>query len=243
MKLIFLIGKKRSGKDTTADYLDEHYNTKKFQLAGPIKDTLAYCWNPGLSKRAGVTLTRKEFEGDGYDREQVLLLNNEDVSDYMISCVSHLIFNKLKAADRQNGFFIKSNCSGIYETGVDKIERLINKNVEPWTVRRLMQTLGTDIVCNMVDRMYWLKLFSIDYLDSFHSDLDFYVVPDTRQDHELDAARAMGATVIHVVRPGNDSSKDTHITEAGLPIRAGDIVITNDGSLEDLYSEIEKVIK
>jgi dephospho-CoA kinase len=53
----------------------------------------------------------------------------------------------------------------------------------------------------------------------------------------------MGATVIHVVRPNSESSQDTHITEAGLPIRDGDIVITNDGSLEDLYSKIEKVIK
>lgn len=242
MKLIFIIGKKRSGKDTTADYLADNYNTKKFQLAGPIKDTLAQCWNPGLKDRTGIDLTRDMFEGKGYDREQILLLNNKDVIDYMTNCVYHLLRYKLKAAKRENGFFVHDNGDFSF-TGKSKIEALINKNTKPWTVRRLMQTLGTDIFCDMVDRMYWLKLFAIDYVDSFHDDLDFYIVPDTRQDHELDAARAMGATVIHVVRPGNESSQDTHITEAGLPIRDGDIVITNDGSLEDLYSKIEKVIK
>ena len=56
----------------------------------------------------------------------------------------------------------------------------------------------------------------------------------------MDAARAMGATVIHVVRPGQKSN-DTHITEAGLPIRDGDLVITNDGSLEELFSKIKKM--
>lgn len=242
MKLIFIIGKKRSGKDTTADYLAYNYKTKKFQLAGPIKDTLARCWNPGLADRTGINLTRDMFEGKGYDREQILLLNNKDVVDYMTNCVYHLLRYNLKASKRENGFFVHDNGDFSF-TGKSKIEALINKNTKPWTVRRLMQTLGTDIFCDMVDRMYWLKLFAIDYVDSFHDDLDFYIVPDTRQDHELDAARAMGATVIHVVRPGNESSQDTHITEAGLPIRDGDIVITNDGSLEDLYSKIEKVIK
>ena len=106
-----------------------------------------------------------------------------------------------------------------------------------------MQTLGTDIMVNHFDRMYWVKWFSVVYMDSFDKTFEYFIVPDTRQDHELDAARAMGATVIHVVRPDSESSQDTHITEAGLPIRDGDIVITNDGSLEDLYSKIEKVIK
>ena len=242
MKLIFIIGKKRSGKDTTADYLANNYKTKKFQLAGPIKDTLADCWNPDLTQKTGVSLNRLDFEGKGYDREQILLLNNKDVIEYMQRCVYRLLDRKLKAGKRENGFFIHDNGDFSF-SGNTKIEALINKNTKPWTVRRLMQTLGTDIFCNMVDRMYWLKLFAIDYVDSFHDDLDFYIVPDTRQDHELDAARAMGATVIHVVRPDSESSQDTHITEAGLPIRDGDIVITNDGSLEDLYSKIEKVIK
>ena len=58
----------------------------------------------------------------------------------------------------------------------------------------------------------------------------------------MDAARAMGATVIHVVRPGQKSN-DTHITEAGLPIRDGDLVITNDGSLEELFSKIKNTLK
>ena len=69
MKLIFIIGKKRSGKDTTADYLANNYKTKKFQLAGPIKDTLADCWNPDLTQKTGVSLNRLDFEGKGYDRE------------------------------------------------------------------------------------------------------------------------------------------------------------------------------
>lgn len=240
MKLIFLIGKKRSGKDTTADYISEKYNVAKFQLAGPIKDCLASCWNPALTTSSGVSLGRKEFEGIGYDRETILLMSNKEAYDYMIRCVYHLL-RILKVEDRNQGFWTYRDELAV--KAVSQIQNLINSNVEPWSVRRLMQTLGTDIMCNMADRMYWVKLFSLDYLDKFHDGYDYYIVPDTRQDHELEAARAMGATVIHVVRPETESSqKDTHITEAGLPIREGDIVITNDGSLEELYAKIEKVI-
>ena len=58
----------------------------------------------------------------------------------------------------------------------------------------------------------------------------------------METARAMGATVIHVVRSGTEST-DKHITEAGLPIEEGDLVITNDGSLEELYSKIETILR
>ncbi len=71
MKLLFLIGKKRSGKDTTADYIMDNYNATKHQLAGPIKDALADAmlteWYRDTSRQFP-RITRSMIEGIDYDR-------------------------------------------------------------------------------------------------------------------------------------------------------------------------------
>lgn len=241
MKLLFLIGKKRSGKDTTADYIMEKYNSAKYQLAGPIKDALASAMFYEFVKadKRKALITRDMIEGRDYDREQDLYLSNKDVIRIMANAVEFvhhdLPFDKV----------VHDSLSGVLDCDTINIIRnvVINKNETCWSIRKLMQTLGTDIVCNKLDRMYWVKRFSLKYFDLFGTK-DVIIVPDTRQDHELDAARAMGATVIHVVRPEVEGSKkDTHVTERGLPIHSGDIVIKNDGSLEELYFKIDKVLK
>lgn len=241
MKLLFLIGKKRSGKDTTADYIMNNYNATKHQLAGPIKDALADAmlteWYRDTSRQFP-RITRSMIEGIDYDREQDLNLSTKDVIRIMANAIEY-VHHDLPLP----GVVYDSKRKILDGDTMEVIRQVvINKPVEPWSIRRLMQTLGTDIVCDKLDRMYWVKRFTLVMADTF-GDYDYFIVPDTRQDHELDVARAMGATVIHVVRPEQEGSKkDTHVTERGLPIREGDIVITNDGSLEELYSKINTIL-
>lgn len=239
MKLIFLSGVKRSGKDTTADFIMENYNAYKHQLAGPIKDALAYAWGIFCRDTDHPYLSRSEFEGIDYDRETDLGLTKSEVIDIMEQALCYLI---VKCPIKGVFAFDNEGQEAVNHLTYNKIIDTINNIEDQWSVRRLMQALGTDLIVDNFDRMYWVKLFALNYLDKFGSDLDFYIVPDTRQDHEMDAARAMGATVIHVVRPGQVST-DTHITEAGLPIHEGDTVIINDGSIEELYSKIKNTLK
>ena len=116
-------------------------------------------------------------------------------------------------------------------------------NTDVWTMRRFMQTLGTDVVVDNIDRMFWVKIAINEYLDYFGSESkpEMVIIPDVRQTFELDSLRAMGATIIHVVRPGLEI-EDQHITEAGLPIHYEDTIIKNEGSLEDFYENINKVL-
>ncbi|BBC78213.1 deoxynucleoside monophosphate kinase [Escherichia phage EcS1] len=229
MKLLVIVGKKRSGKDTTADYITENFSSLKWQLAMPIKYALRCAW-----ERSGINelhqLLYCDWEGTGIDREMVLPINNEDVCVLLHECIEvlHEVFNFRYTR---------------YDSKVqDAISSVLNNNVEEWTIRRLMQTLGTDVIVNKLDRMYWVKLFTENYLDNFYSGYNYYVIPDVRQVHEIDSLRAMGATIIHVVRPETDQNTDQHITEAGLPISPGDSVIMNTGTLEQLFEQIKKVI-
>lgn len=230
MKLIYLLGKKRSGKDTTADYIMANYDAMKHQLAQPIKDALFVAYNQMNLKPA---LTRDDFEGINYDRETNLHLGKYTVIDIMLKAISYLTSRK--------------HLVGTYEgSPMNYVERavadVINTIEDDWSVRRLMQTLGTDIVVDHFDKMYWVKWCTDEYADNFE-DYNYFIVPDVRQEHEISFARAMGATIIHVVRPDQETIKDSHITERGLPVMPGDIVITNDGSLEELYKKIDKVLK
>lgn len=230
MKLIAIVGKKRSGKDTAANYVLDK-NGVKHQLAGPIKDSLTYAWFQQAAKDDIADLYEDDWEGNGaYDREKPLIINNGQANNILRLALQYCESTYAKFPVHPLG------------KALEALDNLTLNNTECWTMRRFMQTLGTDIVCTHIDSMYWIKIFACNYVDLLYSENDYYVVPDVRQQNELDTLRAMGATILHVVREDSDQVKDTHITEAGLPISPGDIVIENDGSLNDLYSKIDKVL-
>lgn len=237
MKLIFIVGKKRSGKDTAVDFIEENYDTHRYKLAYPIKWALEAGWNGQgdyrfSSEPVGFKLVSDDWDGSGIDREKHLPINNQDVANVLHGALNYLC--------REHGLKYPFKH---HSNELDKlIETMVLNNTEAWNIRRLMQTLGTDLVVNHFDRMFWVKLFALEYADNFYEDKEFFIVPDTRQDHELAFARAMGATVIHVVRDGS-GSEDTHITEAGLPIAAGDTVIENNGTLEEFKQKIIEALK
>lgn len=228
MKLIGIVGKKRSGKDTTADYILEK-DGFKHQLAGPIKEALSYAWARLQYDNKMTCLTEDDWEGKGdYHREKPLIINNEQARQVLAKALRYCELE----------WNLKSNGCDI----IDVLDMITLNNIEVWTMRRFMQTLGTDLVCTHIDSMFWIKLFAIKYVDMLSSGHNYFVVPDIRQQNELDTLRAMGATIIHVVREDSDQVKDTHITEAGLLPSIGDVVIENDGTLEELYQKIEGVL-
>lgn len=234
MKQVYLLGKKRSGKDTTADYIMDNYNAIKAQLAYPIKEALHHAFSVVQYHYSDIQkLTRDQIEGIDYDREQNLFLDKKRVVAIMLAAMAWLSEQK----------YLCATYNGLPMNSVERdVERVINNIEDDWSVRRLMQTLGTDIVVDCFDKMYWVKWCMDEYADNFEK-YNYFIVPDVRQEHEISFARAMGATIVHVVRPDQEIKKDSHITERGLPVMPGDIVITNDGSLEELYKKIDKVLK
>lgn len=228
MKLICIVGRKRSGKDTVADYILKKDNSVKYQLAGPIKEALTYAWaNAPVEFAQTLRLNADNWEGIDYDRETHLVINNKDASMILRKAINYL--------NAYLGFDYDSDHSAV----VNIVNKHVLNNIEPWSCRRLMQTLGTDIIVNEFDSMYWVKLFAKDYLDNIKK--DYYVVPDIRQVHEIECLRAMGATIVHVVRP-EQVYEDSHITEQGLPVGDNDLVIENTGSLEELYEKINRIL-
>ncbi|AHY25127.1 dNMP kinase [Pectobacterium bacteriophage PM2] len=245
MKLIVLTGKKRSGKNTCADFIKDNYDSYTYSLASPIKSLLLSSYETfAHNSKNAPKLNKHDFEGEGIDREKALPLNNEDAYKIFSKAVEYA-YLRYNFGPGPVGINAPERIG--YQEVIDSI---VLNNTESWTIRRFMQTLGTDIVVDNIDRMFWMKIFTTKYLETlglkYESDIgtyEYFVISDVRQVHEMDVLRAMGATIIHVVRPDTEIEKDDHITEKGLPYEDSDSLIVNDGTVEELYEKLKKVIK
>lgn len=220
--IIALSAKKRCGKDTVGDILCEHGYTK-YALANPIKKFLLN----SIQNDRKIPLFIKHFkyediDGVGYDREEGLPISNDDVYRIM----------------RSAWMMVCDDIGMLYtyeHTGIIADAVLGNKKV--WSIRRLMQTLGTDIGCK-INKNIWT-----DYLKRFmekHDNIDL-VVTDCRQPWELETLRELGSHVVHILRDQPELQVDTHSTEKGLPISSGDHIINNDGSLDELQTIVKNL--
>ena len=137
MELIFLSGIKRSGKDTTADYINSNFKSIKYQLAYPIKDALAIAWERKHAENPDVftELKYEYFEGIGYDRETPLNLNKLDVIELMEETLIYLQRQYLPI----NGVNVLSSLEGGYSyldiKPYEALREAINNINDTWSIR------------------------------------------------------------------------------------------------------------
>ena len=170
------------------------YISKKYNFT---KYALASPFKKLLCSEFG--FTNDQINGYGFDREKYLGIPGKAV------------------AGRFKNILISMGYSAyVYTIDWSPIE---NKN--DWSIRTLMQTIGTDIGCNQVDKLIWMHPMVDAFLGT-----ENLIVSDARQIVEINLLRKLGAKVIHINNPWIQNT-DTHITEAGLPILDDDVVIEN----------------
>jgi hypothetical protein len=109
-----------------------------------------------------------------------------------------------------------------------------------WTIRRIMQVVGTDVGVNQIDTNIWLKEFE-KAMFSLEEAYDTVVMVDCRQTHEIEFVRERGGSVIHILR--ETGLTDDHITEQGLPVENGDFVVDNNGTLPEFFEKLDSVLE
>jgi len=111
-----------------------------------------------------------------------------------------------------------------------------------WTVRKLLQFVGTELIRSHIDDNAWTKSLIKRYPKKGH-----IVVTDVRFPNEVSGIRDLsGCPVffIKVTRPGyvgtnvgiKNHASETHELE-------GDFTIVNDGTLDDLHKKVDDVMK
>lgn len=101
-----------------------------------------------------------------------------------------------------------------------------------WSPRHMMQTIGTEWGRQMIDPDIWVKAME-------HHVAACTIIPDIRFENEAAFVRERGK-LIHIV--GRERGiESNHLSETGVEITSDDIIIINDGSLNDLYKQLQVI--
>jgi hypothetical protein len=69
------------------------------------------------------------------------------------------------------------------------------------------------------------------------------ILADIRYANEIDWVKSRGGSMIFITRDNLPVSSGVgHAAEAGLPIELADVVVYNNGSIEDLYTQINVIL-
>lgn len=107
--------------------------------------------------------------------------------------------------------------------------------------RELMQSLGTDWGRDQVHPDLWLLLAeqNLEFLGQTNENATGFVISDLRFENEAEFIRQRGGMVIHVLRP-DAAEVNPHLSEAGVSIHDNDLVLHNDGALDDLFGQLDE---
>jgi hypothetical protein len=104
--------------------------------------------------------------------------------------------------------------------------------------RQMMQWLGTEWGRNLIDQDIWITLAKQTLLNSGAG----MIVADVRFENEAQMIREMNGLLIHLRRAAAPPVHG-HASEMGVAITEDDVVIHNDGTLEDLQARLRSVLK
>ena len=101
------------------------------------------------------------------------------------------------------------------------------------TPRYIMQTLGTEWGRNLIDPDIWPKVLMA------HAESSKLIIPDVRFENEARMVRSRGF-LIHI--KGRGGVDGNHASEGGIKPLRHEQVISNKGTLADLYRRLDQVI-
>ena len=218
--VIGIAGFARSGKDSLADALiNNHFVDSKRSFAAPLKSAVnaIYKWND------------RHANGDLKEVQTVAMASIGFICD-----VIYEHFNGYASIIDTDSFELALRWVEICKKhgvtdGVEGMGGLVKFELSP---RQAYQWFGTDLMRKNVSPNIWLDL-------ALKGDGSI-VIPDVRFDNEAEAVRTAeplgGSLLIHVEREGVQGKVNAHVSEAGVIRKAGDVVLVNDGTLEQLHA-------
>lgn len=147
---------------------------------------------------------------------------------------------------------VKATCKSMFNLTDAQLTWEKKEEIDPrWGIspRRMFQTIGTEfgqydihkyfpeINNNVKNRNFWTYLFELWLKD--HKN-DKIVITDVRFKHEVDCILNHGGEIVKISRP-DIMMKDYHISEQELKDIHISREIVNDGTVEDMYSQLDLV--
>lgn len=141
---------------------------------------------------------------------------------------------------------LKQALASMFNLTANQLEGTEKEQPLPWlgkSPRELMQLLGTEWGRDLVHPQLWLLLAeqNLQLLAEHDQAMQGVVIRDVRFDNEADWVRSKGGVILHISRRGIRPAND-HVSEYGVRHYRGDYVIENDGTLEELYAQLDRTI-
>lgn len=147
---------------------------------------------------------------------------------------------------------LKNACKVLFDFTDEQLYGSLKETIDPqWgvTPRHVLQYVGTDMFRNHInglipntDNNFWVNLMKNKYLKKCEQDKNTKViVSDVRFQNEIDIIHKLNGKVIKLMRPSL-SNNDAHESEKNIDLLDGDFTIINDGTLEELYSKVDKIL-
>jgi hypothetical protein len=116
-------------------------------------------------------------------------------------------------------------------------EKELGEEWDGLTPRKILQLLGTEAGREIIHPNIWVNSLFADYTTDSN-----WIITDVRFPNEAQAIKDRGGIVIRVERPGGESHcGGAHASETALDDYDFDIVINNDGTIDELIDKVKQL--
>lgn len=173
-----------------------------------------------------IAFTGRKGHGKNSAAEPILRIRNQKTQKF--------IWTEVNFADK-----VKDVCHLVFDMDIeelyDPVVKEMKLNKYPFeTPRSILQRVGTELF-----RSEWPDVWTQAW-DREASKHSHVVVTDLRFQNEYDVIRRLWGTVVRIERPGMSDS-DEHQSETEMIGFQENVLILNDGSLEDLEKKVLEI--
>ena len=215
--IIGLAGKAGAGKDTAAEFLVSTYGFRQLALADNLKTLCKFVFQISHAQCYDQKLKEKKFANP-------ILLSPKHIEGIV------------DFATRINGFEIDT-------VDVHRMYLYVGQLTVFKTPRELLQFVGTELLRDIVDIDYHLKVAKNKIDEGTENTM--YVITDARFDNERQMIKKWGGITALVDRKTVDREVglSNHASENSLSAKDNyDFVIDNSGDIDDLAKEVDKLV-
>ncbi|KII34883.1 hypothetical protein NL64_06385 [Pseudomonas fluorescens] len=139
---------------------------------------------------------------------------------------------------------LKDMLSAAFGHDIGEADGAAKEQVIDWlgkSPRQLTQLLGTEWGRNCVHPQLWTLLAEQQWIHCQRGLSHGLVISDVRFDNEAEWILQQGGTLIEITR-GTAAPVNAHASEAGVHLRYPRFMVSNDGTLDELYSELDRIV-
>lgn len=142
---------------------------------------------------------------------------------------------------------LKDACKILFKLSDEQLYGDLKEVIDPRhgkSPREMLQWLGTDVFRNQFNDSFWINHLKMTCMEIIKQDPKAkIIVSDIRFQNELDIVKELNGFVIKINRP-SIVSNDNHESEKHIDNIVGhNILIENDGTIDDLYNKVDMLFQ